>query len=180
MSSALLRRCPRQIQRLHTSAVRSDRVAPPHPISHIRPIIYDDAPAASPPTLLRHPYSLHEFQDASDRPVNLELQFRLQRQQLDAFHQNFWLDVSICLLTLLLGVDTDSNFRAMSATTQPKKLSSPPYPNLPPLWTAKTLSPSSIPTGTTKRRSVSTPIPQSGEGKTLLSLSWAPRSSCRS
>jgi hypothetical protein len=23
----------------------------------------------------------------------LELQFKLQRQQLDAFHQNFWLDV---------------------------------------------------------------------------------------
>lgn len=90
MSSNLLRRCSR---RLHTSVVRSDRVAPPHPISHIRPIIYDDEPVASPPTLLRHPYSLHEFQDASDRPVNLELQFRLQRSQLDAFHHNFWLDV---------------------------------------------------------------------------------------
>ncbi|TEB36358.1 hypothetical protein FA13DRAFT_1613136, partial [Coprinellus micaceus] len=86
----------RHVQRLHTSAVRSDRVAPPHPISHMRPIIYDDAPAAaSPPALLRHPYSLSEFQDATDRPVNLELQFKLQRQQLDAFHHNFWLDNNV-------------------------------------------------------------------------------------
>lgn len=61
----------------------------------MRPIIYDDAPAASPPTLLRHPYSLTEFQDARSRPVDLELQFKLQRQQLDTFHENFWLDNNI-------------------------------------------------------------------------------------
>ena len=59
----------------------------------MRPIIYDDAPPPSPPTLLRHPYSLTEFQDAQSRPVDLEFQFKLQRQQLDNFHQDFWLDV---------------------------------------------------------------------------------------
>ncbi|RXW20888.1 hypothetical protein EST38_g4969 [Candolleomyces aberdarensis] len=61
----------------------------------MRPIIYDDAPAPSPPTLLRHPYSLTEFQDAQSRPVDLEIQFKLQRQQLDNFHQDFWLDNNI-------------------------------------------------------------------------------------
>ncbi|EAU88486.1 hypothetical protein CC1G_04192 [Coprinopsis cinerea okayama7 len=80
---------------IHASTKRLDRVAPPHPISHIRPIIYDDAPRATAPTLLRHPYSLNEFHDASRTPVDLELQFKLQRQQLDAFHQDFWLDNNV-------------------------------------------------------------------------------------
>lgn len=94
MSSALLRtKGPPLTRLLHTSSARCNRVAPPHPISHMRPIIYDDAPLPSPPTLLRHPYSLTEFQDAQSRPVDLELQFKLQRQQLDNFHQDFWLDV---------------------------------------------------------------------------------------
>ncbi|KAJ3568596.1 hypothetical protein NP233_g5612 [Leucocoprinus birnbaumii] len=49
---------------------------------------------ASPPTLLRHPYSLSEFSNTkgNDQASNLELQFKLQRQQLDAFHHNFWSD----------------------------------------------------------------------------------------
>ncbi|TFK29977.1 hypothetical protein FA15DRAFT_608959 [Coprinopsis marcescibilis] len=82
------------VRRLHVSTRRSARVAPPHPISHIRPIIYDDGPRPSPPTLLRHPYSLSEFRDSS-RPADLELQFKLQRQQLDTFHQDFWLDTNV-------------------------------------------------------------------------------------
>jgi hypothetical protein len=38
---------------------------------------------------LRHPYSLNEFGDDSD---TLEYQWKLQRQQLDAFNDNFWRD----------------------------------------------------------------------------------------
>ncbi|KXN86873.1 hypothetical protein AN958_09468 [Leucoagaricus sp. SymC.cos] len=81
---------------LHASASRKHLVAPPDPISHMRPIIYEDAPTdpskPSPPTLLRHPYSLSEFSDTkgNDQASDLELQFRLLRQQLDTFHHNFW------------------------------------------------------------------------------------------
>jgi len=82
-------------RQLHSSAARLNRVAPPHPISHIRPIIYDDSPAPAPPTLLRHPYSLDEFANALSAPVDLDLQFKLQRQQLDSFHHEFWLDNNI-------------------------------------------------------------------------------------
>ncbi|KAH6918527.1 hypothetical protein BKA70DRAFT_1554582 [Coprinopsis sp. MPI-PUGE-AT-0042] len=111
MSSTTLRRLTHHLPKpnrthtslLHTSSTRLNRVAPPHPISHLRPIIYDDATpstsssSSSPvPRLLPHPYSLSEFQDASKRgPVDLELQYKLQRQQLDAFHQDFWLDNNI-------------------------------------------------------------------------------------
>lgn len=81
------------VRTLRTSARRCDRVAPPHPISHIRPIIYDDSIAASTPTSLRHPYSLSEFNTASlDNLGDYEFQYKLQRQYLDAFHHNFWLD----------------------------------------------------------------------------------------
>lgn len=89
-----------RIRFLHASTCRAHLVAPPDPISNMRPIIYDDSPdsvGASPPTLLRHPYSLSEFTNTSgnDRAANLELQFYLQRQQLDAFNHNFWLDVGL-------------------------------------------------------------------------------------
>lgn len=73
---------------LHSSARTCDHVAPPDPISNIRPILYDD-PARVTSELLRHPYSLNEFRDDSD---TLEYQWKLQRQQLDAFNDSFWRD----------------------------------------------------------------------------------------
>ncbi|PPQ83336.1 hypothetical protein CVT25_003975 [Psilocybe cyanescens] len=75
----------------HASRNHRDLVAPPDPISHMRPIIYDDPPSLSQPAYLRHPYSLAEFRAESGQGDN-ELQFRLLRQQLDSLHQNFWLD----------------------------------------------------------------------------------------
>jgi hypothetical protein len=79
----------RSLRLVHSSARTCDYVAPPDPISNIRPILYDDpAPVTSEP--LRHPYSLNEFGDDSD---TLEYQWKLQRQQLDAFNDNFWRDV---------------------------------------------------------------------------------------
>ena len=79
----------RSLRLFHSSARVCDYVAPPDPISNIRPILYDDpAPVTSEP--LRHPYSLNEFRDDSD---TLEYQWKLQRQQLDAFNDNFWRDV---------------------------------------------------------------------------------------
>jgi len=86
-----------RIRLFHASASRRHLVAPPHPVSNMRPVIYEDAPSdPQPPALLCHPYSLFEFSSTTcnDQASNLELQFRLQRQQLDIFHHKFWLDVS--------------------------------------------------------------------------------------
>jgi hypothetical protein len=59
----------------------------------MRPVIYDDPPSKLAAPYLRHPYSLSEFKDGNvNDPGNYELQFHLLRQQLDALHQNFWLD----------------------------------------------------------------------------------------
>ncbi|KAJ3779260.1 hypothetical protein FB446DRAFT_613250, partial [Lentinula raphanica] len=79
---------------LHGSA-RAQRhlVGPPDPISHLRPIIYDDVTPLSSPAVINHPYSLHEFDPEPARNSNAyEMQWKLQRQQLDDFSQNFWLD----------------------------------------------------------------------------------------
>ncbi|KAI0054127.1 hypothetical protein FA95DRAFT_1551934 [Auriscalpium vulgare] len=74
------------LRTLHSSSVRLNRVAPPDPISNIRPILYDDP---LPPTdeELRHPYSLSEF-----RGDMREYQWKLQRQQLDSWNHAFWTD----------------------------------------------------------------------------------------
>ncbi|KAN0140756.1 hypothetical protein V8E53_001200 [Lactarius tabidus] len=78
----------RSLRLLHSSARTCDYVAPPDPISNIRPILYDE-PARVISETQRHPYSLNEFRDDSD---TLEYQWKLQRQQLDAFNDNFWRD----------------------------------------------------------------------------------------
>ncbi|KAF9464744.1 hypothetical protein BDZ94DRAFT_1161454 [Collybia nuda] len=78
---------------IHTSSQTCNLIAPPDSVSHMRPIIYDDAPLPPPPSRIRHPYSLSEFAvGAQNEAVVSELQYRLQRQQLDAFHHNFWFD----------------------------------------------------------------------------------------
>ncbi|KAJ7273734.1 hypothetical protein B0H12DRAFT_508682 [Mycena haematopus] len=74
---------------LHSSRPLCDRVGPPHPISNMRPMIYDDdAPAST--SRAYHPYSLHEFDPEPTSPY--KLQWKLQRQQLDEFHHSFWLE----------------------------------------------------------------------------------------
>ncbi|KAJ7632669.1 hypothetical protein FB45DRAFT_511545 [Roridomyces roridus] len=74
---------------LHVSRALCDRVAPPHPVSNMRPIIYDqDEPTTT--TRAYHPYSLHEFEPTPTNPY--KLQWKLQRQQLDDFHHDFWLE----------------------------------------------------------------------------------------
>lgn len=81
---------------LHASPQSNNLVGPPDPTSHIRPVIYDDVAPPQPPSLLRHPYSLTEFDlEPSGRTSETELLWKMQRQQLDDFNQNFWLDVRV-------------------------------------------------------------------------------------
>ncbi|KAG9226275.1 hypothetical protein CCMSSC00406_0003154 [Pleurotus cornucopiae] len=93
-SSGLVRRVPRIVG----STKRHILVGPIDPVSNLRPVIYDDAPSL-PPTIntnIRHPYSLFEFVPATVlHEDDLELQYKLQRQQLDAFHQTFWTDSNL-------------------------------------------------------------------------------------
>ncbi|KAH9946080.1 uncharacterized protein BXZ73DRAFT_37743 [Epithele typhae] len=69
---------------LHASLARQHLVGPPDPVSHMRPVIYDDAPPP-PPSQVRHPYSLREFTGDTR-----EYQLKMQRQELDAFNESFW------------------------------------------------------------------------------------------
>lgn len=75
------------INRLFSSSARaSNLVGPSHPLSNLRPVIYDDAlPKPSPKP--GHPYSLSEFRGVRD------YQWKLQRQQLDSFNHVFWAEV---------------------------------------------------------------------------------------
>jgi len=75
----------RSLRRLHTSC---NFIGPPDPVSNLRPVLYTHPPSPTSPDL-RHPYSLQEFAGGSQ---DQDLQWRLQRQQLDAFNHAFWAD----------------------------------------------------------------------------------------
>ncbi|CDO69522.1 hypothetical protein BN946_scf184785.g27 [Trametes cinnabarina] len=74
------------VRQFHVSLTRRHLVGPPDPVSHLRPVIYDDAPPPPPPSV-RHPYSLREFTGDTR-----EYQWKMQRQELDAFNHTFWLE----------------------------------------------------------------------------------------
>ena len=81
----------RPLRHFHSSVRTSDYVGPPDPVSNIRPVLYDD-PSVTNAEPLRHPYALDEFRDDS---YTLEYQWKLHRQQLDAFNDAFWRDVRL-------------------------------------------------------------------------------------
>ncbi|KAH9952016.1 hypothetical protein B0H21DRAFT_715369 [Amylocystis lapponica] len=71
----------------HTSPARCHLVGPSDPVSNLRPIIYDDAPPVPAELDARHPYSLTEFTGDTR-----EYQWKMQRQELDAYNHAFWSD----------------------------------------------------------------------------------------
>lgn len=80
----------RPLRLLHTSARAHNLIGPSDPVSNLRPVIYDDAPLTPTPKL-NHPYSLREFTGSAQ---DHDLQWKIQRQQLDAFNHEFWTGVS--------------------------------------------------------------------------------------
>ncbi len=80
-------RQPTHARCFHASLARLHLVGPPDPVSHLRPVIYDDAPPPPPPHV-RHPYSLREFTGDTR-----EYQWKMLRQEIDAFNHNFWKEV---------------------------------------------------------------------------------------
>ena len=75
-----------------SAAARKDAVGTPHPVSNMRPVLYDKEPqkqrAASTTESYWHPYSINEF----DGDVH-DIQWKIDRQRLDAFNHAFWADV---------------------------------------------------------------------------------------
>ncbi|EPS98567.1 hypothetical protein FOMPIDRAFT_1148676 [Fomitopsis schrenkii] len=86
----MLTRLPRPpVRHLHASLVRRHLVGPSDPVSNLRPVIYDDA-VPEHRTDLTHPYSLREFGGDTR-----EYQWKMQRQQLDAYNHVFWTDCNL-------------------------------------------------------------------------------------
>ena len=85
---------PPHVRPFHASVVCQHLVGPPDPVSHLRPVIYDDAPP--PPPQTRHPYSLKEFTGDTR-----EYQWKMQRQELDAHNHQFWKEVCVLLVECL-------------------------------------------------------------------------------
>jgi len=67
-----------------------DLVAPPDPISNIRPVIY--ASPAPPRRSSNSPYSAGEFpySDGQARLQDLELEWRMRRERVDMANHRFW------------------------------------------------------------------------------------------
>jgi hypothetical protein len=86
----------RPLRLLH-SVRTSAYVGPPDPVSNIRPVLYDDPLTTHAESLRQHPYALDEFRDRDDSYA-LEYQWKLQRQQLDAFNDAFWRGVRLAHL----------------------------------------------------------------------------------
>jgi len=88
-----LSRVSRSLTRqLHASASLRNLVGPPDPVSNLRPVIYDDVLPASSQSNVRHPYSLTEF---GTETATKEYQWKMHRQQLDAFNHEFWVDSNL-------------------------------------------------------------------------------------
>ncbi|OCF45050.1 hypothetical protein I317_01101 [Kwoniella heveanensis CBS 569] len=84
---------PRRRRSVHDGPISGvDLVAPPDPISNIRPIIYASKPRINPST--NSPYSASEFPAgliAGDvRLENMELEWRLRRERVDLMNHRFW------------------------------------------------------------------------------------------
>ncbi|WVQ73831.1 hypothetical protein IAR50_003412 [Cryptococcus sp. DSM 104548] len=90
-ASASPTRPRRRSERSEEPAVGVDLVAPPDPVSNIRPIIYASKPATRPSA--NSPYSASEFPAGSygdARLDNMELEWRLRRERVDLMNHRFW------------------------------------------------------------------------------------------
>lgn len=88
-ASPALPRC----RSFHGSSARLGAlVGPSDPVSHMRPILYDDPPLPR-RRETTHPYSLREFNGDARDDQDFDLLWRMQRQELDRFNHNFWVDV---------------------------------------------------------------------------------------
>lgn len=159
--------CRCRVRNFHGSRPRHDLVAPPHPVSHFRPIIYGDASSQPPPTYLRHPYSLSEFTTGTGTTLgDHELQFLLQRQQLDTFHHSFWLEVSVQGLLLFQAIKP--LVRVTPGSMEPGNQSLAACRQQQPLATKRSLSLNSTNSGFYKKENGRKNIQKNGGDGTMI------------
>ncbi|OXC67204.1 hypothetical protein AYX13_04306 [Cryptococcus neoformans] len=80
----------RRSNRNDTPTAGIDLVAPPDPLSNIRPILYASKPPTRPSA--NSPYSASEFPSSSGdaKLDNMELEWRLRRERVDLTNHRFW------------------------------------------------------------------------------------------
>ena len=89
------------VRRLYTAAAaRNKLVGPPHPVSNLRPVLYDGLPDQAQSTN----YSPRELR--SHIPVDgTKFQLDLSMQRIDKFNHDFWADVSRLSLSVRAFID---------------------------------------------------------------------------
>lgn len=106
----------RRLRLLHSTVPTADYVGPPDPVSNIRPVLYNVLGPTTTAESPQHPYSLDEFR-INDSEDTLEYQWKLQRQQLDAFNDAFWRDVRFFLTPRVHIIKSQSSHPPMCRRT---------------------------------------------------------------
>jgi hypothetical protein len=151
----------RPIRLLHSSVPTANYVGPPDPLSNIRPVLYNDLSSTTAESL-QHPYSLDEFRNDSED--TLEYQWKLQRQQLDAFNDAFWRDVRFSLTAIGTQRKSSSPCRRIRASKRPKQPFKAVFHHTQPQNNAKNISENSIKIGFCKKQPDKKSTTLSGDG----------------
>ncbi|KAF8522247.1 hypothetical protein BU17DRAFT_45012 [Hysterangium stoloniferum] len=65
-------------------------VGPPHPVSNIRPVVFENRTTTT--YGQAHPYSLTEFGGNSGGQTHDDLQLRMEQERLSSFNHAFWFE----------------------------------------------------------------------------------------
>ena len=153
----------RPLRLLHSSVPTANHVGPPDPVSNIRPVLYNDLGSTTAESPQQHPYSLDEFRNDSED--TLEYQWKLQRQQLDAFNDAFWRDVRLsCPTTGTQRSHSHPMYRRTPASKRPRQPLRAVFHHTQPQNNAKSISENSIKIGSCKKHRDKKSTTLSGDG----------------
>ena len=152
----------RRLRLLHSSVPTANYVGPPDPMSNIRPVLYNDLGSTTTESPQQHPYSLDEFRNDSED--TLEYQWKLQRQQLDAFNDAFWRDVRFSHTIVPLPLSPIIPCRRTPASKRPRQPLKAVFHHTRPQNNAKSISENSIKIGSCKKRRDKKSTTLSGDG----------------
>ena len=153
----------RHLRLLHSSVPTANYVGPPDPLSNIRPVLYNDLSSTTADSP-QHPYSLDEFHNESED--TLEYQWKLQRQQLDAFNDAFWRNVRFSHSQPYWHREEVIIIpcRQTPASKRPKQPFRSTFHHTQPQNNAKSISENSIKIGSCKKEPDKKSTTQSGDG----------------
>ena len=151
----------RSLRLLHSSVPTANHVGPPDPLSNIRPVLYSDLSSTTTEPQ-QHPYSLDEFRNDSED--TLEYQWKLQRQQLDAFNDAFWRDVRFSHHNHWHPEKSSSPCSRIPASKRPKQPFKAVFHHTQPQNNAKNISENFIKIGSCKKQLDRKSTTLSGDG----------------